>query len=290
MIPIKFKGDELTAINALYHELLDISPNQKNYINNLRCVNCWCEQYLQINLKELIKADYCKLEEIISKFDANKTEFPRRLKEFMIKTMYKKRFPRLSFVEKLGTTVCPYCNRNFINSNKKNTMCQLDHYYSKSDYPFLAVSFYNLVPVCPSCNHIKLEKKITYSPHNKNYTPNELLSFNFHITRSNFLNDANQIVIEINSIDDIIKENIKILKLKDVYEIHTDLVQECIKKAIIFESGYLDHLYSNYGALFSSKQELHRIVYGNYIEEDSYGKRPLSKLTADILNELLPLN
>ena len=42
-----------------------------------------------------------------------------------------------------------------------------------------------------------------------------------------------------------------------------------------------------YNGLFESEEELYRIVFGNYMEESSYGKRPLSKLTKDILSKLL---
>ena len=52
-----------------------------------------------------------------------------------------------------------------------------------------------------------------------------------------------------------------------------------------------DELFSNtlntYNGLFESEEELYRIVFGNYMEESSYGKRPLSKLTKDILSKLL---
>ena len=76
------------------------------------------------------------------------------------------------------------------------------------------------------------------------------------------------------------------MKLNDVYQIHTDLVQECIKKSIVFNSDYLEDLCQTYDRLFESKEDLYRIVFGNYKEETEYGKRPLSKLTKDILSSL----
>ena len=101
-----------------------------------------------------------------------------------------------------------------------------------------------------------------------------------------FLADESQIGIEIMDCT-VIKDNIEKLKLREVYQVHTDLVQECIKKAIVFHPDYLSYLYRTYGDLFESEEELYRIVYGNYREEVSYGKRPLSKLTSDIMKELL---
>ena len=46
---------------------------------------------------------------------------------------------------------------------------------------------------------------------------------------------------------------------------------------------------NEYKDLFSSKEELYRIVFGNYYGEDAYGKRPLSKMTSDILWDLMML-
>lgn len=42
---------------------------------------------------------------------------------------------------------------------KPKAFFELDHYYPKSKYPFLCVSFYNLIPICSSCN--KAKKDIT---------------------------------------------------------------------------------------------------------------------------------
>ena len=63
-------------------------------------------------------------------------------------------------------------------------------------------------------------------------------------------------------------------------------MQECIKKAIIFNKEYLQELYRIYPELFESEEEVYRIVFGNYEKEEDYGKRPLSKLTKDIIQEL----
>ena len=66
----------------------------------------------------------------------------------------------------------------------------------------MAVSFYNLVPVCHSCNHVKSTEKISYSPHNKKYNTDDLLTFGYYISGIEFLADENQIGIEI--MDDIV--------------------------------------------------------------------------------------
>lgn len=64
--------------------------------------------------------------------------------------------------------VCPYCNATYLfklreeNTAKKITNyvgAQLDHYYPKDDFPYLAISIFNLIPSCPTCNHIKSNNK-----------------------------------------------------------------------------------------------------------------------------------
>ena len=265
MIPIKFKGSEKETVHELYYKLLNVSnqKDKKGYITHIKSINAWCLNNICINghsctFPEIIKADYDTLCEIAQKYGKGMLEMK----------------------------VCPYCNRNFVNSASNRTMCDLDHFFDKKEYPVMAVSLYNLVPVCHSCNHVKSTEKISYSPHNKKYNTDDLLTFGYYISGIEFLVDENQIGIEI--MDDIvIRDNIKKLKLREVYQVHADLVQECIKKAIVFHLDYLRHLYRTYGELFESEEELYRIVYGNYLEEVSYGKRPLAKLTSDIMKELL---
>ena len=291
MIPIYFKNG---AVNRLYHLLLNVKPRQRSkveYLKNIQAINEWCLKNISVRGKkysfpDVIKADYDEIVEIANVYNSRRTKIPKKYKKFIIKTLYKQRFPRQEFVEELQITVCPYCNRNFVNSTYKRTMCDLDHFYDKDTYPILAVSFHNLVPVCHACNHAKASKSISYSPHNMKFNTDDLLSFDFFIDGMDFLSDNQQIGIEIDCSREF-ETNVKELKLREVYQIHSDIVQECIKKAIMFNTEYMTDLFNVYNGLFESEEELYRIVFGNYMEESFYGKRPLSKLTKDILSKLL---
>lgn len=291
MIPIYFKNG---AVNRLYHLLLNVKPRQRSkveYLKNIRAINKWCLKNISVRGKkysfpDVIKADYDEIVEIANVYNSRRTKIPKKYKKFIIETLYKQRFPRQEFVEELQITVCPYCNRNFVNSTYKRTMCDLDHFYDKETYPILAVSFHNLVPVCHACNHAKASKSISYSPHNMKFNTDDLLSFDFFIDGMDFLSDNQQIGIEIDCSREF-ETNVKELKLREVYQIHSDIVQECIKKAIMFNPKYMTDLFNTYNGLFESEEELYRIVFGNYMEESFYGKRPLSKLTKDILSKLL---
>ena len=291
MIPIYFKNG---AVNRLYHLLLNVKPRQRSkveYLKNIRAINKWCLKNISVRGKkysftDVIKADYDEIVEIANVYNSRRTKIPKKYKKFIIETLYKQRFPRQEFVEELQITVCPYCNRNFVNSTYKRTMCDLDHFYDKETYPILAVSFHNLVPVCHACNHAKASKSISYSPHNMKFNTDDLLSFDFFIDGMDFLSDNQQIGIEIDCGREF-ETNVRELKLREVYQIHSDIVQECIKKAIMFNPKYMTDLFNTYNGLFESEEELYRIVFGNYMEESFYGKRPLSKLTKDVLSKLL---
>lgn len=294
MIPIYFKNPEKSTIEKLYCQL-GITKNGKKTKNELRkkpkAVDDWCKANIRINGKsysfsEIIKADFSTLTRIKEELDDKKPIMSDELKNYMIDRLYENRFPRKEFVDALDVTVCPYCNRNFVNSAFEKTMCDLDHFYEKSEYPVLAISFYNLIPVCHYCNHTKGTNQITYSSHNEKFKTDELLTFDFHIKGMDFLNDKQQLGIEIYGAKEA-ESNIKFLRLRELYQIHTDVVQECIKKAMMFEPGYLNYLANEYKDLFKSEEELYRIVFGNFYEENAYGKRPLSKVTSDILRDLI---
>jgi hypothetical protein len=69
------------------------------------------------------------------------------LGRIVTKRLYNDRF-RESYPCKI---VCPYCDGEI-------GTAELDHYYSKTHFPLLACSPWNLVPICKSCNDTALAK------------------------------------------------------------------------------------------------------------------------------------
>ena len=100
------------------------------------------------------------------------------------------------------------------------------------------------------------------------------------------MNDQNQLKVDINIKQEVVKSNIKVLKIDKAYELHTDYVQELIKKSNMYNEVQIKEYLREYPHLFSSKEEILRLIFGNYILEKDFGKRPLAKLTVDILEEL----
>ena len=78
-------------------------------------------------------------------------------------------------LRKLDVRVCPYCNRIYTvtlpskmeleeGEEFVTTRSTFDHFYSKDEYPYLAVSLFNLIPSCHFCNMNKgtSQQKIIY--------------------------------------------------------------------------------------------------------------------------------
>lgn len=82
-----------------------------------------------------------------------------------------------AYFKALGINVCPYCNRMYVftvneieNKQKKNgqsvpiisekiTAPEIDHFLPQDKYPHLTCSFYNMIPSCKVCNHVKSNKE-----------------------------------------------------------------------------------------------------------------------------------
>lgn len=209
------------------------------------------------------------------------------LRNYLTKTVYPSNIDRISFVHSLGVTVCPYCNRNYINSSEEKTSAQFDHFINKSSYPILSVSFYNLVPVCSSCNHAKKMENFSYSPYDDSVTTDQLIKFSFDLVGPNYLNNTKDIKVKLKlGVSRKLQSNIDNLKLQELYQLHSDNVQELLIKKEIYTDEYQDQLWSEFRDLFGSRENLQRAITANYSNPEEYGKRPLSKMMADISKEL----
>jgi len=202
----------------------------------------------------------------------------------------------IELVQKYGVKCCPYCNENYIiNRRRKNgksyAMAQIDHFYPRDRFPVFAVSLYNLVPVCAACNHIKSTQEIVISPHNHKYDFSHI-KISYSPKSADWIDnpDSIEILFKYDEHDKEFREgmeaNLDSMGVNSSYSTHTDYVQEILKKAQVYGKETRRNLLNDFPDLFSSDAELIRIIFGNYIEKNELLKRPLSKLTQDLLHEL----
>jgi hypothetical protein len=243
-----------------------------------------------INLEKLILSDYNYMEKMTTFIDSNKiyTKLSKVEKDYFL-TLYS-RLKKADFIKEIGISTCLYCNRNYIfnftKNNKENATAQLDHFFDKSTYPYLAVCLYNLIPSCSTCNQRKSSKKVDIlHPYYESF--DKKAKFDLKINDSTFYHSLKGFEIDIHTEDTQAEKSIEVFNLKQLYENHKDIVLELIQKEAIYNESYLDELLTQYeGTLFKNREDLQRLISGGYVSDDEIGKRPLSKLVKDISAEL----
>lgn len=178
--------------------------------------------------------------------------------------------------------VCPYCNRDYINSRGDNKAgAQLDHFFNRSKFPIFSLCLYNLIPVCGICNHVKGDSEAELvSPFDEKFDfDNGMI-----ITYDQSFSDS-KVKFEIKAGSHRMEENVKALFLKEAYEIHSVDIQELIQKKITYNKSQLKELMEISGGKLTAN-EMKELVFGKRVDSKEFGKRPLSKLRHNILKEL----
>ncbi|MET3559072.1 hypothetical protein ABID29_002221 [Streptococcus rupicaprae] len=200
------------------------------------------------------------------------------------------------FVKITNVTVCPYCNRNFINVTEEITNSQLDHFFPKShrgtgkrSYPIFALSFYNLIPSCYGCNNKKRDNIFKVSPYDEKLHSEPVLSFSWKLKplQTTPWFDANSIEVTMTIPEGSrYKSDFEKLDLQEQYQLHTDYLQELLWKKQIYSKSYRKKMLDEFQNLGLGERDFERVITGVYTDEKDYGKRPLSKLVADISREI----
>lgn len=206
--------------------------------------------------------------------------------------------------KKLNINCCPYCNAQYTFTitgigHTKLVRPQLDHFLPKSQHPFLALSFYNLIPCCSNCNSslkggATISHETHFSPYANNkshsntrftYIPGDYdasVGLNKNI-RVELLFNGN---VKNNRLKTRVKNTINLLSINDLYSLYSDTVQEIIQKRHYTSDKYIKITQNTFKALKLSKEDAYRLAFGNYYDERDFSRRPLSKLTKDLAIEL----
>jgi hypothetical protein len=161
----------------------------------------------------------------------------------------------------------------------------------KGTYPYLALSFYNLIPSCPTCNSSKVKGsentfQICVPPNDENFDFDNKVKFKLFLDE----NCKNLHVQDKEDIDVPLKEQfsneydkyIEIFKLNERYKAHKDIVYEMITKAELYPESRLKELQNLTGIPF---QQIKKDIF-NLSDEKDLSKKPFSKLIKDIREEL----
>ena len=203
------------------------------------------------------------------------------------------RFDKLEFIKQIDIDTCTYCNRSYIYylSKDKKIKPELDHFYPKNVYPYLGMSFYNLIPTCQTCNGFSAKSE--QDPLDAGLINPYLTKFDdFQFTYEPVTGHVLSTVLDKKSIEVKLKKNIPghltVFKLDLLYAQHADHVLELIiKSKIKYSDTYRKYLqgYADKGLVLTD-HEIDRMILGNYSRSNDVHLRPLAKIYQDIGKEL----
>ena len=304
-----YKENILPNICEVYNELSNESKKEfiKEYLDILKKIKEGEKDF--IIEKKSVKE--------FEKLDINKEYLPQNLlfyKEYLPDELFKyanlygegqkidekEKWSRHRLLSLMGIEVCPYCQRNYISSYGKKTTADLDHFYPKSLYPFLALSLYNFIPSCQVCNsRFKgyKDKGVSVYPYKESF---DELGVKFKTSKEviyEILGEKDSdfsIEIDCKNIEDKEKENkvrksIDNLGLDRVYKkSHNQYIQDLLYTIEKYPENYLEAC----GEMFENDNDKKKQLEGCFkdIVKEPYRKRiengePLAKLTKDILEE-----
>lgn len=197
-----------------------------------------------------------------------------------------------------GIKACPYCNANLtivarnVNGTYKNRF-QLDHYFPKSQHPWLSISFFNLVPSCGNCNLTKSSSPVNYGKDFHLYRDKNSNPFLFILepkSKAKYLINFDPSEIKI-----VFKENKgekasfasnhdKSYDIMGIYNTQKDLIDELIQKSLKYTPKYRKELQDQLKKLSKGNNPIYvnRLITGNYYLAKDIHLRPMAKFTQDI--------
>lgn len=225
----------------------------------------------------------------------NKDERDKAIELFSYDRFRKSKTRGYKFAKSLNVKTCPFCNNHFtlIRSASKKVDCDFDHFYSKKKYPYLSISFFNLIPCCHVCNISKNDGDIgkLVNPYVDNfYNKFKFISdkatiIKFILNGSRDFSGLKIDTIPESGYETILEEHNKVFHLKEIHQEHKDIVFEIYAKAYKYPSSRKKELKNIFNKKLFSEEEIERFVLGNYVLPEDINKRPLSKFMQDIAKE-----
>ena len=202
-----------------------------------------------------------------------------------------KNMDKLKLIKRVNVDTCPYCNRNYIYylNDQGGIKPQIDHFYPTSKYPIFALSYYNLIPSCQTCNGFGAKEEndpLKYDLVNPYLLNHSDFKFGYKIRNISVMNPLdNKYGVEVKFLHRI-EGHLTIFKLDKLYAQHSDHVLELIMKSKVkYVDAYRKTL-QDFDDFVFSDEEIDRMILGNYSSVEDLHKRPFSKLYRDIGTDL----
>ena len=196
----------------------------------------------------------------------------------------------------LDQHTCTYCNREYIFTYKnisggKGMVPQFDHWFAKTDFPLLSLSFYNLIPSCATCNTIKSTTNLNLTDHLHPYIDSNI-SKSYKFSYLPVTNSGNRLIFKKTTLlNSKGIDTVNALNLPLIYKGHSSReLQDLIDLRYKYSDNYLNILLEKtFGDLKISKEERYRLIFGVELQEKNHHKRIFSKFKSDIISHLLKI-
>lgn len=200
----------------------------------------------------------------------------------------------------MDVNTCTYCNRQYtltvddVNANGVTVehliRPEFDHWFSQVDYPDLALSYYNLIPACHTCNsNLKNRQEMDLGHYVHPYIDRRTgFRFSYVPTSDGYAVDIERE----KGVDDAyyrkVENTLKLFKLPQIYGAHSGLeLKELLELAAENHPDYITTLVKDVtDKLGVNEEDAYRILFGVEVEEENYLKRPMSKFKSDVMRKI----
>lgn len=149
------------------------------------------------------------------------------------------------YLEEIDISVCPYCDDEYLDTvkiyDKKRRTSEIDHFFSKSKYPALAMCFYNLVPSGHNCNRLKLANELGMSPHEPSIEQMTFLFPDIPVGAALESIDPEDCRIQFHAKNGMI-QNVKLLALEERYKRHAEEVHRLLMNLQLYNEEKIEEL------------------------------------------------
>ncbi|MCD8293636.1 MAG: hypothetical protein LUE27_00105 [Clostridia bacterium] len=265
-------------------------------------------EWILTNLDSLLIGEPEKLDELRKEFDSEwsslirirkkkkeyQTDFGKRIGDCFGYKKYRDGF-LIEHGGNMNVKCCPYCNQQYtlyIEGDNKGKIgmakFEYDHFWGKSEYPFLSMSMYNLIPSCPMCNYGKSTKilPLKFNPYYQEIA--EMFTYKVKSPARLLLGGmkADKVSLILEPKEGTTRKELDdyndVFHIKAQAERHKDVVIEAFSRAYVKK----DHYSWTYGDLIDGDPTLvDRLRHGTYIRKEDIKRRPLTKLYQDIYNQ-----
>lgn len=307
-----------TKINTNRGSYISILQRIKNKeASPTRDTNLVVLNEIKDQLKKIITGTPRELETIINDFKIkgydtlvydvatrNLTSFGQELKTIFRYKAFRGSQKAIWLGETLNFRSCISCNTQFtLKTSQKEgdkLLYHLDHYFPQSVYPYLSLSFYNLIPCCASCNMSKSNKPFELDSHIHPYQEglHEIGKFKIdkHSLGEFLINprkNEDKIKFELQIRDEFLGEPERELKIanykkefriNEQYDQFKDVVAEMHLKSKFYNGTRRRQLkkFFRQSSIKMTDELINRFILGNYCSDDDLLKRPLAKFMKDI--------